>query len=250
MNKPVNVLLIHPQGLFAELVINALAKQPSIKLSGHIYSLDEAEPVNLEQPVDIVLIAADSQTGRSATLKTLRLIREVAPEAKPVVLLAKPDREQAIEAFECGARGVLVMQDSNFDHLCLCIDRVSAGQIWADNLHVSWIVDAIEQRSGQAPVRQSLFQTEVVATHLLTERETDVIELLAEGKTNREIAAGLGLSEHTVKNCLFRVFEKVGVSNRTELLAQTLGAGRSSHHSRDRYANRLEPEHALGTRTA
>src|ERR1700681_203759 len=60
---------------------------------------------------------------------------------------------------------------------------------------------------------------------LLSKREMDVVRSLAEGLTNREIAERMGLSPHTVKNYLFRVFDKLGVSNRTELLFMTLNQG-------------------------
>ena len=65
---------------------------------------------------------------------------------------------------------------------------------------------------------------------LLSKRELDVVQSLAEGLSNREIAARLGLSQHTVKNYLFRVFDKLGVSSRTELLFLTLNhqSGRNS----------------------
>ena len=61
---------------------------------------------------------------------------------------------------------------------------------------------------------------------LLTKREVEVVRCLAEGMTNREIAERIGLSQHTVKNYLFRIFDKLGVSNRMELLFMTLNQGR------------------------
>jgi DNA-binding CsgD family transcriptional regulator len=73
---------------------------------------------------------------------------------------------------------------------------------------------------------------------LLSKREMDVVRSLAEGLTNREIAERLGLSQHTIKNYLFRVYDKLGVSSRLELLFMTLtqagspaGHGTRDHHS-------------------
>jgi len=65
---------------------------------------------------------------------------------------------------------------------------------------------------------------------LLSKREEDVVKLVANGLSNREIAQYLNLSQHTVKNYLFRVFDKLGVSSRTELLIYAMASSRESSH--------------------
>jgi DNA-binding CsgD family transcriptional regulator len=68
---------------------------------------------------------------------------------------------------------------------------------------------------------------------LLSSREREVVQYLASGMTNREIAKTLGLSRHTVKNYLFRIFEKVGVSSRTELICHTMNRGKHPVEDRE-----------------
>ena len=126
------------------------------------------------------------------------------------MLLAGSDSEEVIEAFSAGAKGV-VCQSDPFEVLCKCIRRVHAGQIWATSRELQLVVRALGERE---PVR-------VVSANglsLLTQRQEQIVNMVLEGLPNHEIAEKLHLSAHTVKNHLFRIYEKLGISNRTELI--------------------------------
>jgi DNA-binding NarL/FixJ family response regulator len=92
-----------------------------------------------------------------------------------------------------------------------CVDHVSRGFIWAGAQETTLLLDAF--RCIPSPDVSLASESSP-----LTERELQVVQCAAKGMTNKTIAAELGLSEHTVKNYLFRSFEKIGVSNRVELL--------------------------------
>lgn len=89
------------------------------------------------------------------------------------------------------------------------------GQIWANSQQLSFAVEAL----AASPTFRAVDAHEL---NLLSKRELEVVRCLAEGLTNREIAERLSLSQHTIKNYLFRVFDKLGVSSRLELLFMTL----------------------------
>jgi DNA-binding NarL/FixJ family response regulator len=91
------------------------------------------------------------------------------------------------------------------------VEQVQAGQIWADSSELSEVLETFSQ---VAPMRV----VNAEGMRLLTKREEDVVRLLAEGLQNRDIAQELKLSEHTIKNYLFHIFEKLGVSSRVELV--------------------------------
>jgi DNA-binding NarL/FixJ family response regulator len=91
------------------------------------------------------------------------------------------------------------------------VEQVHAGQIWADSSELSDLVEAISQLAPMRVVNAD-------GMRLLTNREEDVVRLLTEGRQNRDIAHELKLSEHTVRNYLFHIFDKLGVSSRVELV--------------------------------
>ena len=88
------------------------------------------------------------------------------------------------------------------------------GEIWASKTELCYLLEALSD-SAPAPI------TDSKGLNLLTKREEDVVRLVAEGLTNREISERLSLSEHTVRNYLFRIFDKLGISSRVELVLRT-----------------------------
>jgi DNA-binding NarL/FixJ family response regulator len=95
--------------------------------------------------------------------------------------------------------------------LCKCIHAVFSGQIWANSKQLQVVVDALSKNVPPARIRNAR------GASLLTQREEGLVHLVAEGRTNRDISRHLNLSEHTVRNYLFRIFNKLGTSNRLEL---------------------------------
>jgi DNA-binding NarL/FixJ family response regulator len=97
------------------------------------------------------------------------------------------------------------------------VDRIYSGQIWADSKELSDVIEAFSQLTPMKVVNAD-------GLRLFTKREEDVVRLLAEGLQNREIARELCLSEHTVKNYLFHIFDKLGVSSRVELVLYAISS--------------------------
>jgi DNA-binding CsgD family transcriptional regulator len=95
--------------------------------------------------------------------------------------------------------------------LCTCIHAVSRGQIWARSEQLRFIIQEATANGEARPIRNA------IGTELLTKREEELAQLVAEGLTNRDISKRLNLTEHTVRNYLFRIFNKLGTSNRLEL---------------------------------
>jgi DNA-binding NarL/FixJ family response regulator len=87
---------------------------------------------------------------------------------------------------------------------------VHEGQVWANNQQLQFAIEVLTESAPSAIV-------DAKGAHLLTKRELSVVQLVAEGLSNRDISHQLRLSEHTVRNYLFRIFNKVGVSTRLEL---------------------------------
>jgi DNA-binding CsgD family transcriptional regulator len=122
--------------------------------------------------------------------------------------------EMVLNAFRAGARGIFG-KSQPIEVLCQCVRSVYQGQIWANSREISIALEAL----ANAPTVRTV---NARGLSLLSKREIQVVHCLAEGLNNREIADRLKLSQHTVKNHLFRIFDKLGVSSRIELLAMTL----------------------------
>lgn len=158
---------------------------------------------------DVAIINADLKEGGAAAFGVIREIRSSHPQTSVIMLLESIERVKVVEAFRAGATGIF-SRDKSFDLLCKCIQVVHEGQIWADNKALRFLVDTF--------VRSKPTETSSVKRpNLLTKREEGVVQLVADGLTNRDISQQLNLSENTVRNYLFRIFNKVGTSNRLEL---------------------------------
>jgi DNA-binding NarL/FixJ family response regulator len=136
-----------------------------------------------------------------------------------IVLLNSSEREAVISAFRAGALGIFCRTES-VRLLAKCIRSVHAGQVWASSAELQFVLQAL---AGPARAR---FTPETEAA--LSPREIDVVLGLTEGLSNRDIAKRLNLTEHTVKNYLGRIFEKLGVSSRVEVVLHALGRSTAS----------------------
>ena len=159
----------------------------------------------------IAVISARLEDGPLAGLKVLNGLRTSEHPPPVVVLLDSDDRELIVECFRSGARGVF-RRSKPFEALCKCIQVVSQGQIWADTTELQYVLEGLAKTTRISIVHDA-------GPIRLTKRQTEVIALVADGLTNREIARQLGLSTHTVKYYLFRIFDKIGVSSRMHLAA-------------------------------
>jgi DNA-binding CsgD family transcriptional regulator len=131
------------------------------------------------------------------------------------MLLDRLEPDSVVDSFRAGASGVFCRAEP-LEVLWNCIQSVYEGKIWANNEQLRFVVEALA-----SPTLPRL--TAAGKACLLTPREQKVIRLVAEGLTNQQIADELNLSQHTIKNHLLRMFEKLEVSTRAELVLTALG---------------------------
>lgn len=167
-----------------------------------------------EDRPEIVMVSDHLQDGPLAGIRILPEIRKLHPASRILVLTAVSDRALIIEAFRCGADGVF-SRNSPFDLLWKSLDAIVQGEVWANSAELRYVLD--EFRKAPKPLT-----IDPVVEQRLTRREADVAREAVEGLSNRQIARKLGVAEHTVKNYLFKIFDKLGVSNRVELVLSCL----------------------------
>ena len=159
---------------------------------------------------DVAVISLALNDGPLAGLTALRELRGSSPNVFSVMLLEESQPDLVVDSFRGGARGIFC-RTASFELLCKCIERVHQRQIWASSAELQILLDAF---ANAVPLRAINDKGE----SLLTRREEEVVSLVCQGLSNREIALQLGLSEHTVKNYLFRIFDRLGLSSRVELV--------------------------------
>jgi two-component system nitrate/nitrite response regulator NarL len=124
-----------------------------------------------------------------------------------IVLTAAEDDRDVVRAMRLGARGIVLKQSAS-DLLVKSIMRVHGGEIWLDNRMTAEVMKAFAKSSEGGSRRDK---------PLLSEREKEIVQLVAQGYRNKEIGEKLFISEQTVKNHLHNIFDKLGVSDRLEL---------------------------------
>ncbi len=133
------------------------------------------------------------------------MVRQVGlsyPDLRIIVLVDSPERAVVVEGFRAGADGV-ISRNEPFEMLSKCVRAVCGGQIWARSDQLRFIIEAVAKSKPQQIKGAS-------GAKLLTKREEELAQLVAEGLTNRDISRQLNLTEHTVRNYLFRIFNKFG----------------------------------------
>jgi DNA-binding NarL/FixJ family response regulator len=211
----VNILIAEANRMNCQLVETAFRpRRTGMTIVGAAVSSGHALALLRETQPDVAIISAQLEEGPAEGYHVLRKLRSFGSRTRGIMLLDSREREVVIEAFRSGARGV-VFRDESLKMLGKCIHAVHRWQVWVNSEHLGYLLDALGQMT-RVRLQQSHLREH------LTKREEDVARLVAEGLSNREVSEQLRLSEHTIRNYLFRVFDKLGVANRVELVLHCL----------------------------
>ncbi len=162
------------------------------------------------RPCDVALISDDLSEGPLTGFQALREIRHAFPKTRSVMLLKSNGQDLVIDAFRAGAKGVYCRNEP-LHSLIKCITAVHGGQIWANSAQLNVVVDAFAEA---APLRTA----DPNRRNPLTKRESEVVKLVVEGLTNREVGQQLRVAEQTVSTYLLQIYGKLGLSSRVELV--------------------------------
>jgi DNA-binding NarL/FixJ family response regulator len=217
VSEVIRVLAADATRMNSQLLAAALERDKRFQVLDPVSDAQEIIAAVAKEKPAVVVISAELDEDKRKGFEIARELHALHGETRVVMLLDTSERSQVVEAFRTGARGVFCRNES-LTSLARCIQCVSEGQIWANSKELRYLLEAL----GEAlPMRV----IDARGAALLSRREVEVVRCVAEGLSNREIAQRLGLTEHTVKNYLFRIFDKLGVSKRVEVVLYAYSLG-------------------------
>jgi DNA-binding NarL/FixJ family response regulator len=224
----VRVLVVDDQQLVRDGIASLLRVQDGISVIGTATNGQEAleQAVTLRPDVILMDVRMPIMNGVEATIQILREV----PSCNVLMLTTFDDEEYVREALRAGARGYL-LKDLPAKDLANAVHAVSQGVYQLDAAVIERMIDAFgrpdsTQKSGASQIEERMrpplgkpqanAAPEALASAGLTNREIEVLRLIATGATNREVADELVISEGTVKNHLSNIFSRLGLRDRTQ----------------------------------
>jgi DNA-binding NarL/FixJ family response regulator len=208
--EPIRVLIADDHALFRRGLEMVLDEEDDIDLVGQASDGTEAVAVAGESLPDVVLM--DIRMPKSSGIEACRATKDVAPSAKIVMLTISDEEEDLFEAIRAGASGYL-LKDIPLDEVAEAVRAVHGGQ---SLINPSMAGKLLTEFATLAKRDSEEEPTEHVAPPKLTDREMEVLKLVARGMNNRDIAKELFISENTVKNHVRNILEKLQIHSRME----------------------------------
>ena len=227
----VRVLVADSNQTESQLLCGALRRQGTFNVASCRAELSECLSLLEANPEDVLALADRFTNDRDRLYELLRSVRSGYPNLAIVLLLNHYDRELVVNSLRTGVRGLFCVASMPFKSLCRCITSVHQGQYWTNTEQMRHVIDALSM-SPSVRVINSCGQV------VLTPREEQTVNLVTEGMKNREIATELKIKENSVKKSLLRIYDKLGVSNRVELVLYALS------HSQQRSSESVQEEQA------
>lgn len=207
--EKIRILIVDDQLVVREGLRMLIENHPGIRVVAMASTRSEALEIIARQPSDLIIL--DLELEGVSALSFIPQLREAAKNARVLVLTGSRDPETHQKAAQLGAMGVVLKEDAA-DLLLKAIEKVYKGEAWLDRLtlgNILWQMSSQDKESVD-PEHKKISS--------LTERERQVIELIAQGLKNKQIAGRLFISPTTVTHHLSSVYSKLGVSDRLELV--------------------------------
>jgi len=207
--EPIRTLIVDDHALFRRGLEMVLESEPDIELVGEASDGDEAVSKAGESLPDVVLM--DIRMPRSSGIQACRAMKDIAPSTKTVMLTISDEEEDLFEAIRAGASGYL-LKDIPLDEVADTVRAVYGGQ---SLINPSMAGKLLTEFAALAR-REEDERPQQVPAPRLTDREIQVLRLVARGMNNRDIAKELFISENTVKNHVRNILEKLQIHSRME----------------------------------
>ncbi|MEO6028152.1 MAG: response regulator transcription factor [Candidatus Binatia bacterium] len=210
------VVIVDDHTLFRDGLRTILSMEDDFEVIADVESAEDIVELMWETKPDVLLL--DIRMPQGSGLDAIPAVVRISPNTTVIVLTACDEMEEHVRAFKLGARGV-VLKDSARQTLVQAIRSVCRGETWMDP-RMRGVLVAELARSGDDGDRLAIDRDDG-----LTDRELEIVRLVAAGKKNKEVAELLAISERTVRTNLTSVFQKLGVRDRIGLVMYALRHG-------------------------
>jgi two-component system nitrate/nitrite response regulator NarL len=219
-DERITVLLAAANTMGGQLIAGALKRcGDKFDIVGSTSSYADAVQIFEAFKPHVAVISTALEDGPMNGFRVLQRIQTSGVNTAVVMLMDRNERELVVDSFRGGAKGVFC-RGSSVRNLSKCIRTVHSGQLWVSNDQLMFLLDLITRL-------KPLHLSQSKDMRQLTRREADVVRLVTDGMKNSDIARELHVAEHTVRNYLYRVFDKLGLSSRVELVLHALARGES-----------------------
>jgi len=207
--QKIRILILDDQLVVREGLRLLIENRPGMHIAGMVSNRTEALEIVTREEFDLIIL--NLELGGTSALSLIPLLRESAPKSRVLVLTGVRDTQTHRTAIQMGAMGVVLKEDAA-ELLIKAIEKVYLGEVWLDRLTLGSLIWELTNR-----VKDTM-DPEKRKMSSLTEREREVITLIAEGLKNKQIADRLFISQTTVTHHLSSIYSKLGVSDRLELV--------------------------------
>ncbi len=207
------VVLVDDHTLFREGLRTILQMEDDIEVVADVESAEDIVELVWQLKPDLLLL--DIRMPQGSGLDAVPAVVRISPETRVLVLTACDEQEEHVRALMLGAKGV-VLKDSARQTLMQAIRTVCRGGFWVDPRMRRALGDEVGGGEDKGERRGQVG---------LTDRELEIVRLVAAGRKNKEVSAALGISERTVKTHLQNIFQKLGVRDRVALVMYALQHG-------------------------
>src|SRR5438132_3521327 len=214
--KPIRVVIADSHDLFRQGLASLLSRQPGVVIVGEAHDGDEARAMATELQPDVLLM--EMRMAKVDGLPTVLEIMAENPNTSVAILTSSEEDSDLLAAVKSGIKGYL-LKNSSLDELVRAVQALAQGGAYFSSTMFTKVLQEFTHLSRRRDLQ------EVKGIDALTEREKDVLRLVAKGSTNRDIANELIITENTVKVHLRNILDKLQLRNRQQAAAYAVQEG-------------------------
>jgi DNA-binding NarL/FixJ family response regulator len=216
--KPIRLVIADDHPIVRDGLKKLLSLEDDLEVVGE--AGDGREVLERVQELEPDVLLLDLRMPNLDGLAALQALQQANRNTKVIILTASEDKNEFVQAMKLGCSGIVLKQTAP-DLIVKSIRKVNAGEIWLDSNTTA----AVMRQFSTATEFAAANHTKARERSPLSQREREIVALVAQGYKNKEMAEKMFISEQTVKNHLHNIFDKLGVSDRLELALYAIHKG-------------------------